>query len=249
MQDSRLRIGTSGWRYPDWKPRFYPPDCPQRLWFDWYARQFSSVELNATFYRRFPDPQFRKWRAQAPPGFIYALKVPRAVSHRNDLAGGRQRLKAFCEQAQGLEEHLGPLLLQIGPHTHCDPAALGELLDEVPGGVQVAVEWRDDSWDTPETRQVLADIPAAPVEVDAPVRRFTGHPEVRPPAPAYLRLHGSDHWYQGSYGEDDLKCIAHWAMRCLQQQASQVYIYFNNTESGNAPANALQLVNICSEIA
>jgi len=236
-----LHIGTSGWSYREWKDRFYPPECPQRRWFEHYTSIFNAVELNATFYRHFPDTTFQKWASRAPQGFEYALKVPRSISHRHDLAQGHTRLAGFCEQARLLGDHLGPLLIQLGPATRYDPQALARLLEAATPDLRLAVEWRTPDWDTPETRAVLTAAGAACVVVDSPDRHFGGAMPIPRGSLTYLRLHGREHWYRHNYDEAQLRAFADWARQCLRWGRSGVYVFFNNTDGGHAPANAQQL--------
>ncbi|HXF61222.1 MAG TPA: DUF72 domain-containing protein, partial [Caldilineaceae bacterium] len=69
----RCRIGTSGWVYAHWRELFYPRDLPQNRWFDFYTGHFDTVEINYSFYRLPSEQAFDGWRAQAPPGFIFAV--------------------------------------------------------------------------------------------------------------------------------------------------------------------------------
>ncbi|MBM4144624.1 MAG: DUF72 domain-containing protein [Lentisphaerae bacterium] len=76
-----FRIGTSGWNYRHWRERFYPADLPARRWFEHYAEVFDTVEINNTFYRLPEEATFDHWRQQAPPGFLYAVKASRYLTH------------------------------------------------------------------------------------------------------------------------------------------------------------------------
>jgi uncharacterized protein YecE (DUF72 family) len=79
------RIGTSGWVYADWRGVVYPASLSQREWFAHYATLFDTVELNNTFYRMPPIETVDRWARQAPPGFVYALKLGAFGSHRMKL--------------------------------------------------------------------------------------------------------------------------------------------------------------------
>ena len=80
-----LRIGTSGWVYKHWRGLFYPPTLKQADWFAYYARQFDTVEINNSFYRLPSAETFAAWRQQAPPGFLYAVKASRYLTHMKKL--------------------------------------------------------------------------------------------------------------------------------------------------------------------
>ena len=104
-----LYVGTSGFSYPSWKPEFYPAGTPQREFLHSYAERLRSVELNATFYQLPSEERLEAWAAATPPGFRFAVKVNRRISH----SGRIELLPTFCERVRTLGERLGPLLLQL----------------------------------------------------------------------------------------------------------------------------------------
>lgn len=67
-----MRVGTSGWTYPHWSARFYPPGLPAARRLAWYAERFDSVELNGSFYRLPSEAAVAAWAANAPDGFVFA---------------------------------------------------------------------------------------------------------------------------------------------------------------------------------
>src|SRR5581483_9319614 len=87
-----LYVGTSGWSYPTWKPGFYPPGTPQSEFLRFYAERFDTVELNTTGYRLPEEERFRRWAAEVPEGFRFAVKMP----HPN-------RLVPFAEHVRALD--------------------------------------------------------------------------------------------------------------------------------------------------
>ena len=141
-----VRVGTSGWSYPHWKAVFYPEGLARARWFEFYSRTFSTVEVNATFYRFFKESTYCKWRDTAPEGFRYVLKVPRVITHRKFLAGVDEDIRRFCASAAILEHTLGLLLLQLAPQTPYDPDRLGRALRAFEDPSRVAVEFRHKRW-------------------------------------------------------------------------------------------------------
>jgi uncharacterized protein YecE (DUF72 family) len=99
---ARCHIGTSGWVYPHWRGVFYPPDLPQAGWYDYYARHFTTVEINYSFYRLPAEKTFAHWQAQAPPGFIYAVKANRFLTHVKRLKDAAEPLERFLARARRL---------------------------------------------------------------------------------------------------------------------------------------------------
>ena len=80
-----IRIGCSGWVYKHWRGLFYPEGLAQKRWFERYAEDFDTVEINASFYRVPLASTFDGWRDKAPPGFRYAVKANRFITHMSGL--------------------------------------------------------------------------------------------------------------------------------------------------------------------
>ena len=118
-----VHIGCSGWIYRHWRELFYPAKLPQRLWYAHYADTFSTVELNTSFYH-LPRPEtFTKWREQAPPGFRYAVKAPRFITHMKKLMDCREAVEEFLRRARNLGPAIGPILYQLPPRWAAGPIA------------------------------------------------------------------------------------------------------------------------------
>jgi uncharacterized protein YecE (DUF72 family) len=144
-----LHIGTSGWAYPEWKPAFYPAALPQRLFLGHYAAELTSCEINATFYRLQSESTVTRWAGETPPGFRFAVKAHRRLTHARALPpadGGGEFLERFLESHTGLGERLGAVLLQFPSSRRRDDGALADLLGCLPAGLPVALEFRHDSW-------------------------------------------------------------------------------------------------------
>ncbi|HEY2331742.1 MAG TPA: DUF72 domain-containing protein, partial [Acidimicrobiales bacterium] len=80
-----VRVGCSGWSYKDWRGPVYPANAPSNAWFDLYSQRFDTVEINNSFYRLPSPTTVERWAAQAPAGFLYAVKVGQFGSHRMKL--------------------------------------------------------------------------------------------------------------------------------------------------------------------
>lgn len=239
-----ILVGTSGWTYDHWKGCFYPPGMPKSRWFDYYAGRFSSVEINATFYRTFKDQTYLKWKERAPQDFGYVLKAPRSITHRKYLQGVEEDIATFCRSCALLEDRLEMILLQIAPATPYDPERLSKALRAFPDPGRVAVEFRKACWFTAEIEELLRSIGAAFVNVDSP-RQELG--SALTSKRAYIRLHGSEHWYAYNYTQDELAEIADLARDLAARGAVKVYVFFNNDFEGYAPANALSLREMLSK--
>ena len=113
--DRTVRVGCSGWQYAHWRGDFYPAELPTSRWFAHYALTFDTVEINNSFYRLPPEETFPKWREQAPPHFLYAVKASRFLTHMKKLKDPQDPLARFFDNAKELGPRLGPVLYQLPP--------------------------------------------------------------------------------------------------------------------------------------
>ena len=141
-----VHVGCSGWVYRHWRGIFYPEGLPQRRWFERYAEEFDTVEINASFYRLPLASTFDGWRDKAPPGFRYAVKVNRFITHMKKLVDCEESLDAFVALARPLRQTLGPLLYQLPPSLHKDLSRLEAFLERLPADLEQVVEFRHSSW-------------------------------------------------------------------------------------------------------
>ena len=231
---ARVRVGTSGYQYDDWRGRFYPRDLPKRRWFEYYAQHFDTVEINNTFYHLPAASTFDAWHDVAPRGFLYALKFSRYATHLKRLKDPREPLERFVDRAQHLGPFLGPILVQLPPGFHVNAERLAGFLDVAPGDRCWAVEFRHDSWLCDEVYAILEQHRAALCVHDM----LREHPRRVTAAWTYLRFHG-DH-DGGSYSPQFLSALAR-RIRGTLAQGIDVYAYFNNDVQGYAVCNALDL--------
>jgi len=232
-----LYLGTSGYRYDDWKGRFYPEDLAESQWLGHYAGRFDTVEINNTFYG-LPQPEtFDRWRQQTPEGFTFALKYSRYGSHLKHLKDPDAHLPTFLDRARRLEDRLGPILVQLPPHWKAAPERLTTFLRaavEAAPGQRWAIEVRDESWLCAEVYEVLEAHGAALVIHDL----IEDHPERLTAGWTYRRYHGED--YGGSYSAQKLTAEAK-KIRGSLEAGRDVHVYFNNDRDGHAVENALDL--------
>src|SRR5262245_6153282 len=137
-------VGTSGWIYKHWRGVVYPRDLPVGKWLRHYSAEFDTVEVNNSFYRLPSEKTFASWAEQVPPGFVFAVKASRYLTHLKKLREPEAPLDAFLGRARALGPHLGPVLYQL-PRWRCDVARLRHFLAALPGDLRHAVEFRDPS--------------------------------------------------------------------------------------------------------
>lgn len=234
-------MGTSGWSYPHWRNVFYPPQLPQNAWIGHYAQAFDTVELNASFYR-LPSPDtVDRWRRLTPPGFSFAVKMSRLVTHVHRLRNCDEPLRAFFTVMDRFGPRRGPVLVQLPPSLSTDAALLDDFLAQLGSAWtkrwQVAVEFRHASWLTPAVYRVadrhgaavcLADLPSCPIV----------EPNAAPLL--YVRRHGPEGRYRGCYSDQHIRADAARICDWLTQKR-RVYVYYNNDVDGHAVANAASL--------
>jgi uncharacterized protein YecE (DUF72 family) len=227
--------------YKDWAGLVYPGDLRSRDWFAYYARLFDTVELNTTFYRLPSVATVEAWAAQAPPGFIYALKLGAFGSHRMKLRDAASWLPNHLDRAERLEKALGPTLVQLPPRWKRDTGRLDEFLSVAPDRLRWAVELRDPSWVHEDTFEVLRRHRAALCIHDL----LANHPWERTTDWTYVRFHGPEareRKYQGRYGGRRLwrkaERLAEWL-----DEGNDVYAYFNNDHQGHAVHDARWLAD------
>ena len=140
-----IRVGTSGWSYPSWRPGFYPAGTDPASFLSFYAERFRTVELNTTGYRLPSEEQFRRWAGQVPQGFEFAPKLP----------GGRLRgLDVFADRLRALGGRLGPVRVSL--KSRRDEGALELLLGSLPPSLRLAFDLEHESWDGVEERLAAA---------------------------------------------------------------------------------------------
>ena len=110
-----IRIGCSGWVYKHWRGLFYPEGLPQTRWFERYAEEFDTVEINNSFYHLPKPATFEKWRKQAPPGFCYAVKANRFLTQAKKLKDCEEPMERMMSAVRHLGDRLGPMLYQLPP--------------------------------------------------------------------------------------------------------------------------------------
>lgn len=243
--DNAIRwwVGTCGWSYPHWRGRFYPPGLGQSRWLRHYADNFDTVELNATFYRLQSESAFRRWYAETPPGFLFALKASRYLTHYRRLGDAAQPLALFRERAVLLADKLGPILFQLPPDLRRDDGLLRSFLAQLPAGCRYVVEFRHASWYGEAVYDLLAEH-----EVAFCLHDFPGmaSPLVATAPFLYARFHGEGGRYVGEYGAERL---GDWArqIESLSVGRREAFAYFNNDTEAQAVRDALALRRALAE--
>ena len=233
----RIHIGCSGWVYRHWKDVFYPAGLPQKRWFEHYAGEFDTVEINASFYRLPLPTTFEGWQVKAPPGFRYAVKVNRFITHNKKLLDCEEPVAEFIALARRMGEALGPLLYQLPPSLHRNDERLAAFLQRLPPDLKHVVEFRHRSWYEEEVVALLDRYGVGFVAHD-----LAGliSPRAACGRTAYVRFHGTGGRYWGRYSEAQMQDWAAWLVE-QRSLGRSCWAYFNNDIHGHALEDARAL--------
>lgn len=234
----QIKIGTSGWTYPHWQDIFYPPDCPKAKWLEFYAEHFTTVELNASFYRLPQAKTFENWRLRTPHNFLWAVKASRYITHVKRLKEPKESLEKFYQTIAGLQEKLGPILFQLPPGLSFDENTFGRFCHSLDPALCHVLEVRNQTWINDKVFSILKDHNIAFCIADS-AGRYPCH-EMMTADFVYVRLHGSQKLYASKYSENELQA---WAGK-IRKWDKKTYIYFDNDFGGYAVINAKRLKEI-----
>lgn len=238
-QTSRqLWIGTSGWHYKHWRGCFYPEEFKSSQYLGWYIRHFNTVEINNCFYRLPTASAVENWRTETPPGFCFAVKGSRYLTHMKRLLNAEEGLKTYLDRMELLAEKLGPVLFQLPPNWRVNVERLGEFLNLLRARRhQYVFEFRDPSWYVEPVYELLRDHNAGLCIHDWGAQQS---PRQLTADFTYVRFHGTTGRYGGDYPDEMLE---QWADQICQwvPRLRGIYVYFNNDQGGFAIKNARTL--------
>jgi uncharacterized protein YecE (DUF72 family) len=235
--DPHIHIGCSGWTYKDWKGPFYPADLKDADRLAFYQTRFSTTEINASFYRVPQEAAVRNWAAKAPPGFIFAWKASRFITHNKKLKDCEESLAFILDRMRPLGEE-GPILFQLPPGLHLNLERLATFVGWLPKGRRATFEFRHDSWYVAEVYELLADNNLSLCISD---HHAAPSPWIATASYVYVRGHGPGGRYHGTYSDEQLDG---WAehIRRWRSEHREVFSYFDNDIKSAAPADAARLI-------
>jgi uncharacterized protein YecE (DUF72 family) len=255
MPAPAISIGTSGWKFDDWAGTFYPLRVPQTMWLVYYAARFPIGEINSTYYRIAPLAAYAGIARRTPESFRLFAKVHADVTHTREHPGDSLRaLRAALQPLTDAGKLLG-LLAQFPNRFHFTREAMAYLLHlrELCARERLCVEFRHSSWLEAEALEAVREAGltwVCPDEPDLPdlmPRRVLATSDM-----LYVRLHGRNAraWYDRSagdrydylYSEDELQTVGREIAQGLAS-VTHGYVLFNNCHGGQAPRNALRLIN------
>jgi uncharacterized protein YecE (DUF72 family) len=265
-----VRVGISGWRYRGWRGTFYPPGLVQRLELAYASERLRAIEINGSFYSLQRPSSYTTWRQQVPPGFLFAVKGGRFITHMKKLGGVETALaNFFASGVLALGPTLGPVLWQLPPNLGFDASRFQAFFDLLPRSTAAAavlagrhddklsddrvlaatdedrpirhvLEVRHDSLATPAAMNLLERNQSGIVVADTAGR----WPRIEQATSdlVYIRLHGAEELYVSGYTD---AALDDWAakVRRWADSGHDVHVYFDNDAKVHAPFDAIALAD------
>ncbi|WP_246795221.1 DUF72 domain-containing protein [Burkholderia perseverans] len=236
-------IGCAGWALSSRVAGRFPTEGSH---LERYARVFSSVEINSSFYRPHQPKTYARWAASTPDAFRFSVKMPRRISHELGLRDADAALSEFLAQVEPLKEKLGCLLLQLPPGLVLDDATARRFFARLRSATQTPVvcEPRHATWFSEAGATILKQAGIGCVRADPPP--VANAEPIGDPRIAYFRLHGSPQMYYSAYDEPFIEALA---ARLIEagRAGSEAWCLFDNTARGEAIPNALALMEKLQE--
>jgi uncharacterized protein YecE (DUF72 family) len=259
-----IHVGCQGWNYDDWVTGpgggagiFYPRGTRADSMLEVYARAFSSVEVDSTFYAIPSAAVFEAWAKRTPDEFTFSLKLPQEITHERALrSGSTALLEEFCERARILGSKLGSILIQMPPQfglSKENGRALRDFLPRLPRDIRFSLEFRSPDWIKQSVLDFLSKqgVALALVEGQWIAQEETWNLVEQPTAPfAYIRWMGARNLTRFDIiqraQDENLERWKHLITR-LDERVSDVYAYFSNFYEGHAPASANRLKRLLNQ--
>ncbi len=234
-----IAVGCAGWALPRHEQhRFAEGESHLQR----YSSRFAATEINSTFHRPHPPHIYERWANAVPAGFRFCAKLPKTITHEQRLVNGDALLRQFLGEAEPLGAKLACLLVQLPPSLAFDSAVAAAFMQTLRKHwpAKAALEPRHPSWFAADADKLLREFEIARVLAD-PVRHDSGRAPGGWPGFVYVRLHGSPRMYYSEYESSVMEALAK-RLRLAQTECGEAWCMFDNTASGAAVTNALQLV-------
>jgi uncharacterized protein YecE (DUF72 family) len=231
----RAFVGTSGWSYTSWRPKFYPEGTKSGGFLSYYATRFATMEINYTFNHLPTEKNVAQWTAATPEDFTFALKASQQITHRKQLREPAETLPIFFERARPLGKRLGPILFQTPPWVKRDDDRLAMFLAALPRDLRCVLEVRDPSWYVPEVYDLLTAANVALVHAEGE----------KAPSPVETLGTTADFTYtrlRERNGYPD-QLVDTWAqrLRVILESGKDAYAYFRHDDDGSNALSAERL--------
>jgi uncharacterized protein YecE (DUF72 family) len=250
-----IRLGTQGWNYDAWAGVFYPVGARSADYLPIFARAFTTVEVDSTFYAIPASKTIRGWASRVPDDFVFALKMPNEITHERRLRDAGDVLAEFLDRARELEQRLGPILIQLGPEFGpTELPALAQFLPKLPADLRFSIEFRQRGWIHDGVLALLAEHNVALTLTDGrwiPRKQMMSLAE-RPTGDfVYIRWMGPDRTIVdfSRIQVDRSRELELWSavMLALAERGFDVYGYVNNHFAGHSPSSVRDLQRLVGQ--
>ncbi len=246
-------VGTSGFKFPDWKGPFYPEGLKDKDWLNYYGERFDCLEVNSTYYKLLHPATFFQMAKKVPDGFRFTVKAYRSLTHEPE--GNEADFGTFMASLEPLIEvgKFGCVLAQFPNSFHNTPGNrqyLSRFFEHF-GNHPLIVEFRNREWARDEVFEYLRQHQVGWCVVDEPQFKSLMPPIAIATSPiGYVRFHGRNYqkWWKGDnktrydylYKPEELQ---EWVpkIKTLEQQTDIVYVFMNNCFAGQAAKNAADM--------
>lgn len=233
-------VGCAKWGRKDWVGKIYPPGTKEADFLSLYAKNFNSIELNATFYKIPSFKQAQEWRSKVGNDFLFSPKISNSISHIHRLKNIEERMDRFLNGIAGFEANLGPVFLML--HPGMGPKSMDTIeafLQRIPKEIKVVVEMRHEGWfansEASEAMfRMLERNGAAAVITDVAGRRDCVHMRLTT-GEAFIRFVGND------LHPSDYTRVDQWVSRIrewLDAGLSRVHFFLHENEEVHSPVIA-----------
>jgi uncharacterized protein YecE (DUF72 family) len=245
-REGTLWLGTQGFSFKDWVGPFYPEGTTQSTYLEKYAKQLPIVEIDSTFYGAPRSTTVEGWKRRTPPGFLFAAKFPKLITHEKKLDRATGDAEAFLGVMQALGDKLALLTLQFAydfTPDHFD--RLEAFLAALPDGFRYAVEVRNRGWLTPEFREMLSTQRAALVLQDLHYMPKLDWITTDFTVIRWLGRRNDIQQFDRIQIDRTLE-LETWAERvkAFLEEGVEVFGFFNNHYAGHSPASVRQFASL-----
>lgn len=235
-----VRIGCAKWNKQDLK-NFYPRGTKDEL--EYYSSQFNSIELNASFYRMFPEEQFKAWKEKTDKDFKFFPKIPRYISHTKRLKESERLIDDFVTNILPLNNKLGMVFLQLREDFQPkNMDRLNNFCTHWPKKIPLAMEFRQSDWfNNKEVAQVLnttlKKFKITNIITDSAGRRDLIHMRLTNNT-AFIRFNGANHPTDYSRLDEWLDRLEEWYELGLKN----VYFFLHQNIEKESPLLAAHFI-------
>jgi uncharacterized protein YecE (DUF72 family) len=262
-----IRLGTCSWSTKDWVGKVYEAGTPQTDFIRQYSKQFSTVEIDSTFYGTPAIKTIEGWRDRTPDGFIFSAKAPQVITHEKFMRNCERDLEAFIEAMAVLGDRLGPIVFQFPYFAKKKGVTQDDFLERLKPFLKLlptaehpfVVEVRNKPWLNEKLLEPLRTHDVTLALIDHPWMprpdQFADVNALLTGRFAYIR------WLGDRYGIEKItkrwnkqvvdrdQDLARWmpVVKQIQDQQLSVFGYVNNHYSGHAPDDVTTIRNLLGQ--